>query len=165
MSKGYQKQQAELVAQTIAKQDIVITTALIPGRPAPRLISKEMIATMKPGSIIVDMAVEAGGNVEGSKAGEVITTKNGVIIIGHNNIASRLATDASALYAKNLMNLVNLITDQESKELSIDWEDDIIKGIALTKDGSVIHPLLGGKKEEPKNEPAKEEIKKEAKGA
>lgn len=144
MSTEYQKKQAELVEQTIAKQDIVITTALIPGRPAPKLITDQMIKSMKAGSVIVDMAAEAGGNVAGSKLGKVIVNNN-VTIISHDNIASRLATDASALYAKNLLNLLNLII--KNGELNIDWEDDIIKGIALTKDGAVIHPMFETKKD------------------
>ncbi len=145
MSKDYQKQQAELVAEHITKQDIVITTALIPGRPAPKLISEAMVKSMKPGSVIVDLAVESGGNVAGSKAGEVVN-KNDVSIVGHRNVPSRLATDASALYAKNLLNLLNLIIDKEDGTLKIDWEDEIIQGIALTKDGDVIHPNFAPKK-------------------
>ncbi len=137
MSKDYQKQQAELVEQTIAKQDIVITTALIPGRPAPKLITEAMVKSMKDGSVIVDMAVEAGGNVDLSKCGKVIQ-KHGVTIIGHENIASRLSTDASALYAKNLLNFLNLIIKGEV--INIDWEDEIIKGVCLTNDGQIIHP-------------------------
>ena len=139
MSKEYQAKQAELVEKTIAKQDIVITTALIPGRPAPKLINEKMIKSMKSGSVIVDMAAEAGGNVDGSKLGEVIQ-KDGVTIIGHDNIASRLSTDASALYAKNLLNLLNLII--KDGELAIDWDDEIIKGMAITKDGEIIHPAF-----------------------
>lgn len=146
MSKEYQKKQAELVAETIAKQDIVITTALIPGRPAPKLISQEMVKSMKPGSVIVDMAVEAGGNVDLSESGKVVQ-KHGVTIVGHENISSRLATDSSALYAKNLLNLLNLLIDKETKSLSIDWEDEIMQGIALTKDGQIIHPLFVDKKD------------------
>lgn len=144
MSKEYQAKQAALVEETIAKQDIVITTALIPGRPAPKLITEKMISSMKTGSVIVDMAVEAGGNVEGSIVDQVVE-KYGVTIIGHANIASRLATDASALYAKNILNLLTLII--KDGDLQIDWEDDIIKGIALTKDGQVIHPSFIAKKD------------------
>lgn len=139
MSKEYQAKQAELVEQTIAKQDIVITTALIPGRPAPKLITDKMIASMKAGSVIVDMAAEAGGNVSATKLGEVVI-KDNVTIIGHQNIASRLSTDASALYAKNLFNFLNLIIYKETKQLNINWEDDIIKGVMLTKEGEIIHP-------------------------
>jgi NAD(P) transhydrogenase subunit alpha len=144
MSKDYQKKQAQLVAETIAKQDIVITTALIPGRPAPKLITDKMVKSMKAGSVIVDMAVEAGGNVEGSQLGKVIEAHN-VTIIGHENIASRLSTDASALYSKNLLNLLGLIIKDGA--LDIDWEDEIIKGITLTKDGAIIHPLFETKKD------------------
>lgn len=154
MSKDYQKQQAALVAEHISKQDIVITTALIPGRPAPKLIDAKMVKSMKPGSVLVDLAVESGGNVEGSKAGEVVV-KDGVSIIGHHNVPSRLATDASALYAKNLLNLLNLIIDKEDAKLAIDWDDEIVQGIALTKDGKVIHPNFTAKKTEPKKAPAK----------
>lgn len=139
MSKGYQKQQAELIAQHISKQDIVITTALIPGRPAPKLISESMVKSMKPGSVIVDLAVENGGNCAGAKLGDVVE-KNGVSIVGHKNVASRLSTDSSALYAKNLLNLLKLIIDKESGKLAIDWEDEIIQGVTLTKDGKMVHP-------------------------
>lgn len=139
MSAEYKAKQAALIEETIAKQDIVITTALIPGRPAPKLVTTKMVQSMKPGSVIVDLAVESGGNCELSEA-EKVVVKNGVTIIGHKNMPSRLATDASSLYAKNILNLLTLMIDKESKELSIDWGDDIIKGIALTKDGAVIHP-------------------------
>lgn len=159
MSKDYQKQQAELVAEHIAKQDIVITTALIPGRPAPKLISATMVKSMKPGSVIVDLAVESGGNCDGAKAGEVVQ-KNGVSIIGHLNVPSRLATDASALYAKNILNLLNLIIDKESGKLSIDWDDEIIQGVALTKGGKVVHPNFTAKKESAKAAPKKTATKK-----
>ena len=141
MSKEYQKKQATLVEETIAKQDIVITTALIPGRPAPKLITEKMVTSMKPGSVIVDMAVETGGNAEGSKLGKVVE-KNEVTIIGHENTASRLATDSSALYAKNLLNFLTLIINKEEKSLNIDWEDEIIQGVTLTKDKKIIHPLF-----------------------
>lgn len=139
MSKDYQEKQAELVASHIAKQDIVITTALIPGRPAPKLITAEMVKSMKPGSVIVDLAVETGGNCALSKAGEVVV-KHDVTIVGHLNVPSRLAADASALYAKNLLNLLNLIIDKDSKALSIDWDDEIIQGVCMTKDGAIVHP-------------------------
>lgn len=139
MSKEYQKKQAKLVEEHIAKQDIVITTALIPGRPAPKLITADMVKSMKPGSVIVDLAVETGGNCALSKAGEVVE-KHGVKVVGHLNVPSRLAADASALYAKNLLNLLKLIIDEEKKDLSIDWEDEIIQGVCMTKDGKIIHP-------------------------
>jgi len=153
MSAAYKKKQAALVEEHIAKQDIVITTALIPGRPAPKLITGAMVKSMKPGSVIVDLAVESGGNCASSKAGKVITV-SGVKIIGHRNVPSRLATDASHLYAKNLLNLLNLIIDKESGKLAIDWDDDIIKGIALTKDGKIIHPDFTEKKKTPAKKPA-----------
>ncbi|MCB1530953.1 MAG: Re/Si-specific NAD(P)(+) transhydrogenase subunit alpha [Rhodospirillales bacterium] len=150
MSKAYQKKQAALIEETIARQDIVITTALIPGRPAPKLISEKMVKSMKPGSVIVDLAVEAGGNCELSQSGKVVE-KHGVTIVGHSNTPSRLATDASALYAKNLLSLLALIIKDGA--LSIDWEDEIIKAIALTKDGDIIHP--GFHKEKAQENPVK----------
>lgn len=139
MSEDFKKRQAELVAETIKKQDIVITTALIPGRKAPILVDDAMVASMKPGSIIVDLAVEQGGNCTKAKPGEVVEV-NGVKIIGHMNIPSRLATDASALYAKNLLNFLTPLVDKETNGLKINWEDEIITGTALTRDGQVIHP-------------------------
>jgi NAD(P) transhydrogenase subunit alpha len=139
MSKEYQQKQAELVAEHIKKQDIVITTALIPGRAAPRLINKEMVASMRPGSVIIDLAVERGGNVEGAKAGEVVEV-NGVKIVGHNNVPGRLAASASALYARNLLTFLELLIDKNSKSLAINWDDEIVKGTALTRDGAVVHP-------------------------
>lgn len=141
MSDEYKRKQAELVASHIKKQDIVITTALIPGRPAPRLITADMIASMRPGSVIVDLAVEQGGNVEGSKPGEVVNS-GGISIVGHRNVPSRLAADASALYAKNLLNFLTPLVDSETKKLAIDWEDEIIKGTLVTKDGAIPHPNL-----------------------
>ena len=139
MSKEYQAKQAALVADHIKKQDIVITTALIPGRPAPRLISKDMVASMRPGSVIVDLAVERGGNVEGAKAGEVADV-NGVKIVGYLNVAGRLPASASALYAKNLLTFLEALIDKKTKALAINWDDDIVKGTALTRDGAVVHP-------------------------
>src|SRR5713101_5169374 len=139
MSKEYQAKQAALVAEHIKKQDIVITTALIPGRPAPRLISKDMVASMRPGSVIVDLAVERGGNVEGAKAGEVAEV-NGVKIVGFLNVAGRLAASASALYAKNLLTFLETMIDKKTKALAINWDDEIVKGTALTREGAVIHP-------------------------
>ena len=143
MSDDYKKKQAELIAETIKKQDIVITTALIPGRPAPVLITDEMVKSMRPGSVIVDLAVEQGGNVTLSKPGQV-TVVNGVKIVGHLNLPSRLAADASQFYAKNTLHFLALLIDEETKEIKIDWEDEIIQGTALTRDGAVIHPALGG---------------------
>lgn len=154
MSREYQAKQAALVEEHIAKQDIVITTALIPGRPAPKLVTEKMVKSMKPGSVIVDMAVEAGGNCELSKSGEVVE-KHGVKIVGHRNIPSRLATDASALYARNLLNLLGLIIDKESGDMKIDPEDEIIAGIALTRGGKIVHPAFGGEKPKPAEEPVK----------
>ena len=140
MSPEYQVKQKALIEDTIKKQDIVITTALIPGRAAPRLITAAMVQSMKPGSVIVDLAVETGGNCELSEPGTVVH-KHGVTIVGHFNVPSRIAADASALYAKNIFNLINLIIDK-SGQLAINWDDDIIKGIALTRDGHIIHPTF-----------------------
>ncbi len=154
MSAEYKKKQAELIEQHIAKQDIVITTALIPGRAAPKLISAAMVKSMKAGSVIVDMAVESGGNCASSKVGEVIN-KYGVTIIGHLNIPSRLAADASALYSKNLLNLLNLIIEKGGEKLAIDWNDEIIKDVCMTKGGEIIHPNFAEK--------PPEKIKKESK--
>ena len=142
MSKEYQAKQAELTAAHIAKQDIVITTALIPGRPAPRLISEAMIASMKPGSIIVDLAVERGGNVAGAKLGEVVTTANGVKIMGYGNLARRLAPTASGLYAKNLFAFLETMVDKKEKSLSVNWDDELVKATLLTRDGALVHPMF-----------------------
>ena len=139
MSKEYQAKQAALVAEHIKKQDIVITTALIPGRPAPKLVSKEMVASMRPGSVIVDLAVERGGNVEGAKPGEVVDV-NGVKIVGHLNVPGRLAASSSALYAKNLLTFLETLIDKKEKKLAINWDDEIVKGTLLTRDGKVVHP-------------------------
>jgi H+-translocating NAD(P) transhydrogenase subunit alpha len=139
MSKEYQAKQAALVAEHVKKQDIVITTALIPGRPAPRLISKEMVASMRPGSVVVDLAVERGGNVEGVKADAVAET-NGVKIIGYSNVPGRLAATASSLYAKNLYAFLEVLIDKKTKALAINWDDDIVKATALTRDGAIVHP-------------------------
>ena len=141
MSPEYQKLQAELTASHVAKQDIVITTALIPGRPAPRLIDKNMVASMRPGSVLVDLAIERGGNVEGAKPGEIVTTKNGVKIVGHLNWPARMASDASSLFARNLRNFLPLVTAEDGSYVP-DWEDEIIKGCALTRDGKVVHERL-----------------------
>ena len=139
MSADYQRKQAALVRETLAKQDIAICTALIPGRPAPRLITADMVKDMRPGSVIVDLAVESGGNCELSRPGEVVEA-HGVKIVGHRNWPSRLATDASALYARNVLNFVTPLIDGESGALKIDWEDEIITATALTRDGAVVHP-------------------------
>ena len=138
MSEDYKKAQAELIAETLKKQDIAICTALIPGRPAPVLITEDMVKSMKPGSVIVDLAVEQGGNCPLSKPGEIVEA-HGVKIIGHKNVPGRLSADASSLYARNLLNFITPLVDGETKQLTIDWEDEIITGTALTKDGAVIH--------------------------
>jgi len=140
MSEDYKKKQAELIAETIKKQDIVITTALIPGRAAPVLVTDEMLASMKTGSVIVDMAVEQGGNVTASKLNEVVVTKNGVKVIGYENLPSRIADDSSALYARNLFNFLSPFMDKETKTLKINAEDEIIKASTITKDGKIVHP-------------------------
>jgi NAD(P) transhydrogenase subunit alpha len=141
MSAEYQAKQAALVSSHIAKQDIVITTALIPGRPAPRLVSAEQVASMKPGSVIVDLAVEQGGNVEGAKLGETVVTANGVKILGAPNLPGRIAADASALYARNLFAFAGLLLDKEGK-LAPDYEDEILKAALVTQGGAVVHPAL-----------------------
>jgi NAD(P) transhydrogenase subunit alpha len=141
MSEEYQKAQAELVSSHIAKQDIVITTALIPGRPAPRLISDEQLASMRPGSVIVDLAVEQGGNVEGAVAGETVE-KHGVKIVGNRNVAGRLAADASALYARNLYNFLSAFWDEEAKAPVLPEDDEIVQGVTLTKGGQVVNERL-----------------------
>jgi len=139
MSDEYKKAQAELVSSHIAKQDIVITTALIPGRPAPRLISDAQLASMKPGSVIVDLAVEQGGNVEGAVAGEIVE-KHGVKIVGHKNVPSRLAADTSALFSRNLYNFLSAFWDQEKNAPILD--EEIGDAIRLTKDGKVVNERL-----------------------
>jgi NAD(P) transhydrogenase subunit alpha len=141
MSPEYQVKQAALIAETIKKQDIVITTALIPGRKAPILVSEEMIMSMKPGSVIVDLAAGAGGNTPLSKADETIEV-HGVTIMGATNLPGRLATDSSSLYARNLFNFVSLIVDKKSGALTMDWNDEIVAGSGLTKDGQIVHPSL-----------------------
>ncbi len=139
MSKDYQAKQAALVAEHVKKQDIVITTALIPGRPAPRLISMDMVTSMRPGSVIVDLAVERGGNVEGVKA-DTIADIGGVKILGFSNVPGRLAATASSLYAKNLYAFLEVLIDKKTKALAINWDDDIVKATALTRDGALVHP-------------------------
>ncbi|HKB96128.1 MAG TPA: Re/Si-specific NAD(P)(+) transhydrogenase subunit alpha [Rhizomicrobium sp.] len=137
MSAEYQAKQAALTAETIKKQDIVITTALIPGRKAPILVTEEMIKTMKPGSVIVDLAAGAGGNTPLSRPDEVVEV-HGVTIMGHTNLPGALAVDASSLYARNLFNFISLIVDKKTGALAIDWNDEIIKGSAVTKDGQPV---------------------------
>src|SRR5579862_4367321 len=143
MSKEYQAKQAQLIADTIKKQDIVITTALIPGRKAPVLVTEEMVRTMKPGSVIVDLAAEQGGNCPLTCADKVIET-NGVTIMGYTNLPARLAVDTSSLYSRNLFNFVSLIVDKKTGALNLNWNDEIVKGAALTRDGQIVHPALKG---------------------
>jgi len=141
MSEEYQKAQAELVSSHIARQDIVITTALIPGRPAPRLISKAQLATMRAGSVIVDLAAEAGGNVEGTVAGQTVDVE-GVTIIGASNLARSLAADSSALYARNLYNFLSAFWDKEQGRPVLPDDDEIVKGVRLTQSGKVVNERL-----------------------
>jgi NAD(P) transhydrogenase subunit alpha len=140
MSEDYKRKQAALVAEHIKKQDIVICTALIPGRPAPRLVSADMVRSMRAGSVVVDLAVENGGNCELAEAGKVVDA-NGVRIVGWNNVPSRIAVDATALYSRNLLNFLGLIV-AKGGTLKIDHEDEIIKGSLLTRDGRVVHPAF-----------------------
>ena len=142
MSDDYKRQQAELVAGHIAKQDIVITTALIPGRKAPVLVTAEMVASMKPGSILVDLAAEQGGNVEGNVHGEKVTTEGGQIIIAYANMPGRLAADSSALFARNHFNFLSPFFGEEG--FALNDEDELVQGIRLTRDGEVVHPRLKG---------------------
>jgi NAD(P) transhydrogenase subunit alpha len=139
MSESYKKKQAELIEDTVNKQDIIITTALVPGKKAPELVTKEMVESMKDGAVIVDLAAPAGGNCAVTRPGSV-TTHKGVSVIGYSNMASRIASDASKLYAKNLKNIIGLIHDTDNNALKIDWDDSIIAGIALSRDGEIIHP-------------------------
>jgi NAD(P) transhydrogenase subunit alpha len=142
MSAEYQAKQAELTASHIVKQDIVITTALIPGRPAPRLVTAAHVASMKPGSVLVDLAIDNGGNVEGAKLGEVVTTPNGVQIVGWSNLPGRIAADASALYARNLVAFVGLMVKDGA--LAVDLEDEILKASVVTHGGAVVHEGVKG---------------------
>ena len=142
MSAEYQAKQAVLTGEHIRKQDIVITTALIPGRAAPVLVSAEQVASMKPGSVLIDLAVEAGGNVAGAKAGEVVTTANGVSIVGHTNLPGRIAADASALYARNLTAFVGLMLKDGA--VTLDLEDEILKAAVVTHGGAVVHEGVKG---------------------
>ena len=144
MPPEYFEKQKQVVAEHITKQDVVITTALIPGRPAPTLVTEAMVKSMPEGAVIIDLAVEAGGNVEGAELGQTVK-KDGVTIIGHANVPARLAEDASTLFAKNLVNFITPLVDPETKELSIDWEDEIITGTLVCKDGQVVHPALAPK--------------------
>jgi len=139
MSKEYQAKQAALTAEHVKKQDIVITTALIPGRPAPKLVSADMVKSMKPGSVLVDLAVERGGNVDGARPGEIVEL-DGIKIVGFTNVAGRVAASASALYARNLFAFIETLVDKSAKALAVNWDDELVKATALTKDGAVIHP-------------------------
>ena len=141
MSAEYQGKQAALVSDHIRKQDMVITTALIPGRAAPRLVTAEQAGSMRAGSVIVDLAVDQGGNVEGSRPGEVVTAAGGAQIVGVSNMAGRIAADASALYAKNLFALSALLLDKEGN-LAPQWDDEILQGAVVVRDGAVVHPQL-----------------------
>jgi len=143
MSKEYQAKQAALVADHIAKQDIIITTALIPGRPAPKLVTRDMLKTMRPGSVAVDLAVERGGNIEGSQPGKVADVE-GVKVIGHLNVPGRIAASASLLYAKNLFTFLDTLIDKETKTLMINPDDELVRATLLTHDGKVVHPNFGG---------------------
>jgi NAD(P) transhydrogenase subunit alpha len=143
MSPEYQAKQAALIAETIKKQDIIITTALIPGRKAPVLVTEDMIKTMKAGSVIVDLAAEQGGNTPLTRANEVIEV-HGVTIMGYTNLPGRLAVDSSSLYARNLFNFVALIVDKKTGSLALNWDDEIVKGAGLTRDGAIVHPSLKG---------------------
>jgi NAD(P) transhydrogenase subunit alpha len=142
MSKAYQAKQAALVSEHIKKQDIVVTTALIPGRPAPKLVSAEQVKSMKPGSVLVDLAVEQGGNVAGARPDEIVET-GGVKIVGYANLPGRIAADASALYARNLVAFAGLFLDKEGK-FAPDYEDEILKAALITQGGQVVHPALKG---------------------
>lgn len=144
MSDEYKAKQAAKLKEVLAKTDIVITTALIPGRPAPEIVTADMVAGMKPGSVIIDLAAERGGNVAGAKLGETVVTDNGVKIIGPENITSSVATDATAMYAKNLLNFITLSVDKEKGTLAFNAEDQIIAETMLTRDGKVVHPKFGG---------------------
>lgn len=145
MSPEYQAKQAELVANHIKLQDMVITTALIPGRPAPKLITRAMVESMKPGAIIIDLAAERGGNCELTEPGKTIETPNGVKIAGPLNLAGSIAVNSSSLYAKNLLAFIDLMIDKKEKTLAVNWDDDIIKGTLVAKGGAIVHPNLAPK--------------------
>ncbi len=143
MGEEYKRKQAEVLAEAVKKADIIICTALIPGKPAPRLVTAEMVKGMRPGAVIVDLAVEMGGNCELSELDQVVV-KHGVTLVGHSNMASRIAVDASVLYAKNLLNFLQPLVDKETKALKINFEDEIVKGALVAHDGKVVHPALTG---------------------
>ena len=138
MSAEFKTKQAELISRTLSGQDIVICTALIPGKKAPVLISENQVKSMKPGSIIIDLASESGGNCECSKSGEMINIDE-VLVVGAKNITSEIAQDASSLFAKNLLNFFMILLDSETNEININWEDEIVTGTALTKNGEIVH--------------------------
>jgi NAD(P) transhydrogenase subunit alpha len=142
MSPEYQAKQSALTAQHIAKQDIVITTALIPGRPAPKLITKAMVESMVSGSVIIDLAAERGGNVELTQPGQVIVTANGVTIVGYTNVPGRVATSASQLYSRNLSSFLETLIDKKEKKLAVNWDDELVKATVLTRGGAVVHPNI-----------------------
>jgi NAD(P) transhydrogenase subunit alpha len=144
MSAEYQAKQAALVAEHIAKQDIVITTALIPGRPAPRLVTREMLKAMKPGSVAVDLAIERGGNIEGAVADQV-TDVEGVQVIAYSNVSGRVAASASLLYAKNLLTFLETLVSKETKDLAVNLDDELVKATMLTHGGQVVHPNFAKK--------------------
>lgn len=143
MDEDYKKKQAAKIAEVLTKTDIAICTALIPGKPAPVLITEDMVKAMRPGSVIVDLAVEAGGNCPLSEFDQVVE-KHGVTLVGHGNVPSRLAVDASALFAKNLLNFITPLVDKESKSLKFNWDDEILKGSCVAREGRVVHPALAG---------------------
>jgi NAD(P) transhydrogenase subunit alpha len=139
MSDDYKRRQAALIAETIKKQDIVICTALIPGRAAPKLVSEEMLRSMKPGSVVVDLAVEQGGNCAFSEPGKVVEVF-GIKIVGYRNVPSRIAVDASALYSRNLLNFITLFSGKEGGSFVPKWDDEIVRAVTLTRDGKIVHP-------------------------
>ncbi|MBM3486460.1 MAG: Re/Si-specific NAD(P)(+) transhydrogenase subunit alpha [Alphaproteobacteria bacterium] len=145
MDEDYRRKQEMVLHESLKKQDIAICTALIPGRKAPVLITAAMLADMRPGSVVVDLAVEQGGNCAGSEPGRIVTTANGVRIIGHANVPSRSAEDSTAMYARNLLNFLTPLVDRETKALKINWDDEVVKGCLVTRDGAVVHPGLAAK--------------------
>ena len=159
MSDAYKKKQAALTAETIAKQDIVVTTALIPGRPAPTLVTEDMVKTMKPGSVIVDMAASMGGNCPLTKADDIVV-KHGVTIIGHSNLARQVPADSSALFARNLLNFITLVYDDQNKSINLDKDTEISKAITLIDNGTAVHDVLNTKSDTAKKPAAKKTAKK-----
>ena len=143
MTEDYKKKEQEVIKNHIKDQDIVITTALIPGRPAPKLVTKEMVNSMRTGSVVVDLAVETGGNCELAKRNEVVDA-DGVKIVGYDNLPGELPKDASTLFAKNLLNFLSPHVNKESKSLELDWEDETVKNTLVTKDGSVVNEIVKG---------------------